>query len=123
MTWGEIGNDGQKIGGDSAIIVYFNQGNRILLSESEYRSQILQVPARSLPLLRHTYFQRLFSFLTAYLHYALRGEIGKLGGAGLVRIRICGIIGFSGFYRRPSVFGLAGFTVMAKSAIRTSEIL
>ena len=35
------------------------QGNRILLSESEYRSQVLQVPARSLALSRHPDFQRL----------------------------------------------------------------
>ena len=39
-----------------------SQGNRILLSESEYRSQILQVPARSLALRRHADFQRLLPF-------------------------------------------------------------
>ena len=47
----------------------------------------------------------------------------KWGMAGLrahrlVRIRICGIIGFSGFSERSYIFGLAGFTVMAKNAIR-----
>ena len=33
-----------------------HQGNRILLSESEYRSQILQIPARPLPLRLHADF-------------------------------------------------------------------
>ena len=50
------------------------------------------------------------------------------GGAHLVRIRIYGIMGFSGFSQarvfKPqalaclSIFGLAGFSVVAKSAIR-----
>ena len=43
-----------------------------------------------------------------------RGMGRACGRARLVRSRICGIIGFSGFSQRSSVFGLAGFSVAAK---------
>ena len=43
---------------------------------------------------------------------------------GFVRIRIYGIMGFSGFGKRLFVFGLAGFSVTAKGAgLGESEIL
>ena len=38
---------------------HLTRGNLILLSESEYRSETLQVQARSLPLSRHADFQRI----------------------------------------------------------------
>ena len=52
------------------------------------------------------------------------------GGAGFVRVRICGVMGFLGLSWRGSstgmslsVLGLAGFTVMVKSAGWASGIL
>jgi len=104
----------------------FKRGFRLWGKADDGRIEILKIP----PILKILILTKALGSPPAFWIPAFAGLTGANGGGRLVRIRISGIMGFSGFHRRASltgrrssVFGWRGFRLWGKADDGRNEIL